>query len=73
MKNLIIITTLLVLFGCTKQKEMELRNLINDIEAQVRPLNKEAALAYWNATISGDPLEFEKYSPSESISMQYAC
>ena len=62
MKNLIIITTLLVLFGCTKQKEMELRNLINDIEAQVRPLNKEAALAYWNATISGDPLEFEKYS-----------
>ena len=62
MKHLLIIGAILVLFGCAKQKEMELKELIGNIEMQVKPLNKEAALAYWNATITGDPAEFDKYS-----------
>ncbi len=62
MKNLLILTTLLVLFGCTKQKEMELKELIAGIESRVKPLNKEAALAYWSGTLTGDAAEFDKYS-----------
>ena len=41
--------------GCsnkTEKMEQELKTFISEWEAKVEPLQKEAALAYWNASIS---------------------
>ncbi|OFY45170.1 MAG: hypothetical protein A2X18_14420 [Bacteroidetes bacterium GWF2_40_14] len=41
---------------------MKLKEIISQTESIVRPLAKEANLAYWNGTITGDTAEFKKYS-----------
>jgi len=48
--------------SCTNQDEMKLKEIISQTESIVRPLAKEANLAYWNGTITGDTAEFKKYS-----------
>ena len=63
MKKLLLLTaTFAMLAGCGNKDEMKLQEIITQTENQVKPLNKEAALAYWNGTITGDTAEFEKYS-----------
>lgn len=42
--------------------QMKLQEIISNTEAQVRPLNKESALAYWEMTTTGDTAAFTKYS-----------
>jgi len=51
-----------LLLSCTNKDEMKLKEIISQTENSVRPLNKEANLAYWNGTITGDTAEFKKYS-----------
>lgn len=56
--------------GCsnkTEKMEQELKTFISEWEAKVEPLQKEAALAYWNASISGKD---EDYSKSEKLQFQ---
>ncbi|MBW6491133.1 MAG: M2 family metallopeptidase [Lentimicrobium sp.] len=56
--------------GCsnkTEKMEQELKTFISEWEAKVEPLQKEAALAYWNASISGKD---EDYSKSEQLQFQ---
>lgn len=48
--------------SCNNQDEMKLKEIISQTESSVRPLAKEANLAYWNGTITGDTAEFKKYS-----------
>lgn len=52
----------ILLMSCSNIDEMKLKDIISKTENTVKPLNKEAALAYWNGTITGDSLEFKKYS-----------
>ena len=51
-----------LLVSCNNQDEMKLKEIISQTESSVRPLAKEANLAYWNGTITGDTAEFKKYS-----------
>jgi peptidyl-dipeptidase A len=56
--------------GCsnkTEKMEQELKTFISGWEAKVEPLQKEAAIAYWNASISGKD---EDYSKSEKLQVQ---
>jgi peptidyl-dipeptidase A len=56
--------------GCsnkTEKMEQELKTFISEWEAKVEPLQKEAAIAYWNASISGKD---EDYSKSEKLQVQ---
>lgn len=63
MKKIVLIAaSLFMIVGCGKKDEMKLQEIITQTENAVKPLNKEAALAYWNGTITGDPAEFQKYS-----------
>ena len=59
---LTVLTTVLLLSSCSKKDDMNLQKLIDEIESSVRPLSKEAALAYWNGTITGESEYFEAYS-----------
>lgn len=52
----------LMLAGCGKNDQMKLQEIISSTQELVQPLNKESATAYWNATTTGDPAEYEKYS-----------
>ena len=61
-KVVTIITACALLISCTNKDEMKLKEIISQTENSVKPLNKEAALAYWNGTITGDTKEFNKYS-----------
>lgn len=50
-----------IICSCGNNDEMKLKEIIAKTEEAVKPLNKEAALAYWNGTITGSPEEFKKY------------
>lgn len=52
----------LLLNGCVNKDEMELREIIRKVETETGPVSKASALAYWNATTTGDPKAFEEYS-----------
>lgn len=51
-----------LLLSCTNKDEMKLQEIITQTENAVKPIAMEANLAYWNGTISGDTVEFKKYS-----------
>jgi peptidyl-dipeptidase A len=55
---------LAALAGCagsgTRKVEGDLKAFIEQHEATLRPLSKEAALAAWTASITGDSLDYEK-------------
>jgi len=66
---LMLCATLLVLFPFVakgeyfskkKDSEMEVKKFIDEHVAQVKPLYKEALLAYWNASISGKDEDYAK-------------
>lgn len=50
-----------IICSCGNNDEMKLKEIIAKTEEAVKPLNKEAALAYWNGTITGSLEEFKKY------------
>jgi peptidyl-dipeptidase A len=60
-----IIITILLVVGCTtkpSQVEMESKQLIDSLTAVIEPLLKESALAYWNATGTGEDKYYERYA-----------
>jgi peptidyl-dipeptidase A len=60
-----IIITILLVVGCTTkptQVEMESKQLIDSLTAVIEPLLKESALAYWNATGTGEDKYYERYA-----------
>jgi len=49
--------------------ELEIKKFIDELESRVKPLRREAGLAYWNASISGKKEDFDIYtSLSEKVS-----
>ena len=62
----VVTAALLGIFGCGKNaQEVEVQSFINDYVTLVQPLEKEAALAYWQAATKGEKAGFEKYSELE--------
>lgn len=71
MKRLCVITALILaaatLGGCAKtdsqnQEEAQLQTFIDNHLATIQPLSKEAALAYWDAAVTGDPNSYDRSS-----------
>jgi len=60
---------LIVIFtvsGCgPNQQEKLMQSFIDSRLEQIKQLSKESAIAYWNATTTGDEQEYEKYSERE--------
>ena len=55
----------LLIIGCTsgsKKMETELQTFIDSLELKVKPVEAGAALAYFNATTTGNPEEYDNYS-----------
>ncbi|MHC4371857.1 MAG: M2 family metallopeptidase, partial [Planctomycetota bacterium] len=51
------------LVGCgPNQKEKQLQDFITNHVEKVKPMNKEANLAYWDAATSGKPEDYERVS-----------
>ena len=51
----------LFLFGCGQnQEEKQLKTFIRSHVEKIKPIEKEAALAYWNASITGKEEDYEK-------------
>lgn len=51
------------LFGCAPNtKEMKLQAFIEDHVQEVKPMMKQANLAYWEAAISGEPEDYNEVS-----------
>ena len=62
-----------LLWSCTsKQEKMEnkLKAFIEKHEATIQPLSKEAAIAYWNASISGKDEDYAKMERDFCVSFQ---
>lgn len=62
---LLVLTQLLNFVGCTKKEEKmkeKLKNFIEKFESKAIPAYKDYSLAYFNATISGKPEDYEKSS-----------
>lgn len=60
----------LIMSGCSNQNikmEKELKDFVANWEARIKPLQKEAYTAYWNASISGKD---EDYAVSEKLQLQ---
>ena len=53
----------IILFGCAPNaKEKELDSFITAHVAKIKPMDKEANLAYWDAAVTGDPKAYDKVS-----------
>ena len=67
MKRTIILSSILFLTflnGCKSEKEImhnELKAFIVEFEKKIKPLNEEAALTYFDATVTGSKELFDKY------------
>jgi peptidyl-dipeptidase A len=66
MKKLMVISMAIsIIVGCsseTKKMESELKVFIDSLELKVKPVESGAALAYFNATTTGDTAEYNNYS-----------
>jgi len=52
-----------VLVGCaTHQKELALGSFVDEHVEQVKPLNTQAALVYWDAAVTGEAEKYDLYS-----------
>jgi len=57
------LTMSVFLFGCAHNtKETELKSFITTHVEKIRPMEKEASLASWDAAISGKPEDYDKVS-----------
>jgi peptidyl-dipeptidase A len=54
------LTALLV--SCEKDVEMQFKEFVDKHVAEIAPLERESALAYWEAATTGDEKKFERYS-----------
>ena len=61
-KTIFAIAAFILIAACSKSDDMKLKEIVNNIENEIRPLSKEAATAYWNGTITGESGYFEIYS-----------
>jgi len=48
--------------SCAKDVEMEFKEFVDRHVAEIAPLEKESALAYWEAATTGDEKKFGRYS-----------
>ena len=51
-----------IIAACSKSDDMKLKEIVDNIENAIKPLSREAAIAYWNGTITGESGYFESYS-----------
>ena len=51
-----------LIVSCAKDVEMEFKEFVEKHVAEIAPLEKESALAYWEAATTGDEKKFERYS-----------
>jgi peptidyl-dipeptidase A len=55
-----------MLAGCgTNQKELALKDFVDQHVDQVKPLNRQAALVYWDAAVTGEAEKYDRYSELE--------
>lgn len=55
-----------MLAGCgVNQKELVLKDFVDQHVDQVKPLNKQAALVYWDAAVTGEAEKYDRYSELE--------
>src|SRR3989304_4980460 len=65
MRNLLIVsvTALLLVSGCARNaQEKRLQNFITDHVAVIDPFTTETNLAYWDASTTGKPEDYDKLS-----------
>ncbi|GAG34359.1 unnamed protein product, partial [marine sediment metagenome] len=61
--TIVMLTITIVLSGCepgTKEKQLE--KFITAHVEKIKPIRKKASLAYWNAAITGDSKDYDKFS-----------
>jgi peptidyl-dipeptidase A len=51
-----------VYVSCAKDVEMQFKEFVDKHVAEIAPLERESAVAYWEAATTGDEKKFEKYS-----------
>ncbi len=51
-----------LIVSCAKDVEMEFKEFVERHVAEIAPLEKESALAYWEAATTGDEKKFDRYS-----------
>ncbi|MHC4792268.1 MAG: M2 family metallopeptidase, partial [Planctomycetota bacterium] len=62
----VMLTITIALFGCKPgAKEKQLEKFITAHVEKIKPLHKKAGLAYWDAAITGDSEDYDKYSELE--------
>lgn len=62
-KVTMLLVAALVLLSCGKnEQEKKMQKLVDDYVAQIEPLQKKAALVYWQAATTGDTASYDKYS-----------
>jgi len=66
MKRIFLVIALSVLvMSCSMQPakiEMNAQSLVDSLTSIIKPIMKESALAYWNATASGEDQYYERYT-----------
>ncbi|MHC4574945.1 MAG: hypothetical protein ACYS76_12585 [Planctomycetota bacterium] len=63
---IVIFATAAVLFGCAPNaKEQQLQGFVTSHVDKIKPMFKEAHLAYWQAANSGDPEDYDRVSKLE--------
>jgi len=61
--TIVMLTLTIVLFGCAPgTKEKQLGKFITAHVEKIKPIRKKASLAYWNAAITGDSKDYDKFS-----------
>lgn len=60
--NFILVIIAIAAIGCSNKDDMRLSQIIDNATETLKPLNKQAALAYWNGTTTGQSQFFEEYS-----------
>ncbi len=58
---LVLICLLINLLSCQSKSEKSLQSFIQEHTAKIQPLQKRAALAYWNAATTGDEKYYKEY------------
>ncbi|GAH58792.1 unnamed protein product, partial [marine sediment metagenome] len=61
--TIVMLTLTIVLLGCApRTKEKQLEKFITAHVEKIKPIRKKASLAYWNAAITGDSKDYDKFS-----------
>lgn len=71
MKKLLILTMASLIAVCCTDNKTQLQNLLTEIENKVSPLAKEAALAQWNGSVTGNVEDFKKSEIAQQKLTEY--